>query len=99
MCLSFAFKSLHENGVNPKISFIPKLNRGNVIYSHMDWHDYDFLEYEAGRKGLGERGVAAYTPVGTEKEVARQRAIYGYNAYLSDLIALNRSVADLRPPE
>lgn len=99
MCLSFAFNTLHEKSASPKISAIPKLNRGNVIYSNIDWHDYDFLDYEAGRKGLGEHGIAAHAPVGTEKEVARLMTIYGFNAYLSDLIALNRSVVDLRPVE
>lgn len=91
-CLSFALNSFSGNHSE-------KINRGNVIFSDIDWHDYEYLLHEANRTGLGEHGVAAEAPESQAKEVARQTAIYGYNGYLSDLIALNRSVADIRPSE
>lgn len=91
-CLSFAWNSLGDNRSE-------KVNRGNVIFSDIDWHDYAYLRHEANRTGLGEHGVAAHAPDSQANEVARQTAIYGYNGYLSDQIALNRSVADIRPTE
>lgn len=91
-CLSFALNSFSDKHSE-------KINRGNVIFSNIDWHDYAYLSHEANRTGLGEHGVAAQAPDSQQKEVARLTAIYGYNAYLSDQIALNRSVADIRPTE
>lgn len=86
-CLSFAFEP--NGGQN--------LNRGNVIYDEIDWHDYDYLVQEAYRTGLGEQGLPAYSPDSENEEVAKQIAIYGYNGHLSDQIALNRTVLDIRP--
>lgn len=88
-CLNFAFDGKRD-----------KVNRGNVIYSDMDWHDYTYLINEANRTGLGEHGAPAYMPDSADdNETARQMTKYGFNGHLSDLIALNRSVADIRPAE
>jgi hypothetical protein len=65
----------------------------------VDWHDYQFIEYEAKREGLGEQGKAAV--LSRVDEILR-KAIYhanGYNGYLSDQISLNRSLSDTRHPK
>lgn len=91
-CLSFAFNSLRSDDGE-------KMNRGNVIYRDIDWHDYAYLLREAKQMGLGEHGEAVETLDSEADKVAKALATYGYNAYLSDRIALNRSVADIRPSE
>lgn len=92
-CLSFAF----NNTIVTEVENI--VNRGNVIYSDIDWHDNAYLTEEANRTGLGEHGAPAHAPPDDEEKVNKQIAKYGYNGHLSDLIALNRSVADIRPTE
>lgn len=64
----------------------------------IDWHDWKLIKEEEMRTGLGEHGEQAYLdsyPAYT-KEINRT---FGYNGYLSDKIALNRSLKDLRPAE
>lgn len=64
----------------------------------IDWHNWELIEAEKLRFGLGEHGEAAYLwyyPPSTRKI----NDTHGYNGYLSDRIALNRSLKDLRPNE
>lgn len=73
--------------------FIHELNEVEKI----DWHDWTLIEEENARHGLGQHGEPAYLssyPAYT-KDV---NDTVGYNGYLSDKIALNRSLKDLRPP-
>ncbi|RZF38814.1 hypothetical protein LSTR_LSTR000517 [Laodelphax striatellus] len=66
----------------------------------IDWHDYKRMEEEKKRKGNGENGVPASLPsnfVRSDKENLFKAN--GFNALLSDHIALNRSVPDIRHPE
>lgn len=62
----------------------------------IDWHDWKLIEEDSLRSGLGEHGVPAYLPFYPpySKEI---NDTVGYNGYLSDKIALNRSLKDLRP--
>lgn len=64
----------------------------------IDWHDWRSIEADKKRVGLGEQGKAAHLPSYPDhsKDIIDT---YGYNGYLSDQIALDRSLADLRPPE
>jgi hypothetical protein len=65
-----------------------------------DWHDHEFMDYEAHRKGLGEQGVRVVDPEVFDEPL--RKAIYaanGYDGYLSDRVSLFRSVPDLRHPE
>lgn len=48
------------------------------------------------RVGLGERGVASKVPAEMAKEEQRQYNSNGFNGLLSDLIALDRAVPDIR---
>lgn len=80
--------------------FIKKLN--NLIYGdenvRIDWHDWNFMLEEELRTGLGEHGEPAYWwPYPPSSKQINDT--HGYNGYLSDKIALNRSLKDLRPKE
>lgn len=62
----------------------------------IDWHDWELINKEKTQTGLGEHGEAAHLdhyPAYTQDI----NATVGYNGYLSDKIALNRSLKDLRP--
>lgn len=80
--------------------FVKKLK--NLIHGgeseRIDWHDWEFMLEEELRTGLGEHGEGAhwwpYPP--SSKEI---NDTHGYNGYLSDKIALNRSLKDLRPKQ
>lgn len=62
----------------------------------MDWHDYKQIAGDLKREGPGEQGKAAVVkPENKEKEKELYKA-YGYNAFLSDMIALDRSLPDIR---
>ncbi|XP_056649199.1 N-acetylgalactosaminyltransferase 6-like isoform X1 [Diorhabda sublineata] len=62
----------------------------------IDWHDYERIKRDASRTGRGEQGKAAYLD---NSETAQYDALYkvnGFNALLSDKIALDRAVPDIR---
>ncbi|CAL4093544.1 unnamed protein product, partial [Meganyctiphanes norvegica] len=64
-----------------------------------DYHDYKYLELEALQKGPGDGGIAAVLPPDTKKEYDDLYKVNGFNARLSDEIALNRSLKDIRHPK
>lgn len=64
----------------------------------IDWHDWKLIDEDDRRTGLGEHGESAYLhwyPDAT-KQI---NDTHGFNGYLGDKIALNRSLKDLRPVE
>ncbi|XP_031624901.1 N-acetylgalactosaminyltransferase 6-like [Contarinia nasturtii] len=64
----------------------------------IDWHDWQQIEEDELRVGIGEHGEGEFLrfyPSYT-KEINNT---HGYNGYLSDKIALNRSLKDLRPKD
>lgn len=65
-------------------------------YVEIDWHDYEFIEYESLRTGLGEQGRGVLKDEDSPKAKELQQE-YGYNAYVSDFISVNRSTVDNRP--
>lgn len=71
----------------------------NVNGVKKDWHDYEFIAYEESRKGFGENGEPE--KLSPEELPFHDELFYqnGYNALLSDKIALNRSVPDIRHRE
>lgn len=71
----------------------------NTKHIKIDWHDYKFIEAEKLRTGIGEHGAPSH--LSDAEEVNRKRLFdqNGFNALLSDKIALNRSVADIRHKE
>lgn len=71
----------------------------NVKHIKIDWHDYKHIEMEQLRNGIGEHGAPAFLPSNMEDERKRLFDQNGFNALLSDKIALNRSVKDIRHKE
>ncbi|XP_036339568.1 N-acetylgalactosaminyltransferase 4-like [Rhagoletis pomonella] len=64
-----------------------------------DWEDNELVEREAKREGLGEHGEPAYITEEHQKELEKNMSLEnGFNALLSDLISVNRSVPDARDP-
>ena len=65
-----------------------------------DYHDHEYEELERQQTGLGELGAAALLPsripVNEKDEFYK---VNGFNARLSDEIALNRSLTDIRHPK
>lgn len=63
-----------------------------------DWNDDEFMTFERGRKGHGERGEAVIL---TDKlEIELNQKLYnetGFAVVISDKISVNRSIPDLRP--
>lgn len=64
----------------------------------IDWHDWDYMEQQNYRVAIGEHGVATYLRIYPESSKLINDT-YGYNGYLGDKIALNRTLKDLRPEE
>ncbi|WKY03500.1 hypothetical protein Q1695_004901 [Nippostrongylus brasiliensis] len=63
-----------------------------------NWEDLDAYRKDQQRVGPGEQGKPVQAPKGpgVEQEALALYKANGYNAYISDLISLNRSVKDLR---
>ncbi|VDK17304.1 unnamed protein product [Anisakis simplex] len=63
-----------------------------------DWQDYEAIAKDKERKGPGEGGVPVAIPSDAElkQKIDELYRANGYNAYVSDLIALNRSIKDIR---
>uniref|UniRef100_A0A0N5C4C4 Polypeptide N-acetylgalactosaminyltransferase n=1 Tax=Strongyloides papillosus TaxID=174720 RepID=A0A0N5C4C4_STREA len=68
----------------------------------IDWHDYKQMEEDMKREGNGEQGKAYVISNETPDNKKLQDQLYranGYNAYISDMISVNRSVKDIRHPK
>uniref|UniRef100_A0A0K0DID4 Polypeptide N-acetylgalactosaminyltransferase n=1 Tax=Angiostrongylus cantonensis TaxID=6313 RepID=A0A0K0DID4_ANGCA len=66
----------------------------------INWEDRDAYEADQERFGPGEQGKPVSVPNDTQiqqEALALYRA-NGYNAYISDMISLNRSIKDVRNP-
>lgn len=62
----------------------------------IDWHNWSQIDEEEQRTGIGEHGEGTF--LWTYPSYTKQiNDTHGYNGYLSDKIALNRSLKDLRP--
>lgn len=79
---------------------LKKINNKFVSFGvqRIDWHDWKLIEEENSRSGLGEHGEPAYLSFYPDYSKDINDTV-GYNGYLSDKIALNRSLKDLRPAE
>ncbi|KAM3726334.1 putative polypeptide N-acetylgalactosaminyltransferase [Dirofilaria immitis] len=78
-----------DNGSDPFASY--------KSYGKKDWHDYESMKRDAVRQGLGEGGKPVV--IASKKLKKLRDSLYrsnGYDAYISDLIALDRSIKDIR---
>lgn len=83
--------------VEPANSFFKQ--KHNVLRTKVDWHNWTHIEIEKSRKGPGEQGKAfkLTDPADIQKNNELNR-VNGYWAVASDIISVNRSVADIRHP-
>ncbi|XP_073967522.1 N-acetylgalactosaminyltransferase 6-like isoform X2 [Choristoneura fumiferana] len=70
--------------------FVPK------SLKKIDWHNYTLIAEEEKRVGIGEHGKPAVLPPEDSQLEDELYAVNGFNGALSDKIALNRSVPDIR---
>ena len=62
----------------------------------ISYEDEEQKKKDLARTGLGEHGKHASVPKGHEKEKKELYDLFGFNAYLSNLIALDRALPDIR---
>jgi polypeptide N-acetylgalactosaminyltransferase len=74
------------------------VNKDITVTEHVkiDWHDRKLIEAEAKQKGIGEQGKAAFLPAEDNDKKEQLYKVNGFNGLLSDRIALNRSLPDIR---
>ncbi|XP_063973715.1 N-acetylgalactosaminyltransferase 6 [Diachasmimorpha longicaudata] len=65
----------------------------------IDWHNLKLINEESRRTGIGEQGRPASLPPSSASQKDKLYQVNGFNAALSDLIALNRSIPDIRHPD
>lgn len=83
--------------VEPSNSFFK--HKHNVLQTKVDWHNYTHIEMEKRRKGPGEQGKSfKLTDPEDIKKNDKLNRVNGYWAVASDIISVNRSVADIRHP-
>lgn len=83
-----------ENAQRLRMADLIVENDGEKI----DWHDYEAMEKDSKRVGIGEGGKRATLDAEyrtLETKMFRQN---GFNALLSDSISVNRSIPDIRNP-
>ncbi|XP_053599986.2 N-acetylgalactosaminyltransferase 6-like [Plodia interpunctella] len=90
----FVMETLTKSGnkMDSVSIFVPKSMK------KIDWHNYTQIEIEKSRVGIGEHGFAAHNPPEVANLEKKLYDVNGFNGYLSDLIALDRSVPDIRHP-
>lgn len=85
------------NYVEPYDSFFRQ--KHNVLQKRKDWHDLEHIQKEKARRGPGEQGKAFKLTDPNDIEINNQLLrVNGYYARASDIISVNRSVADIRHP-
>lgn len=69
-------------------------------FERKDWHDYEFIKYEASRTGNGEQGKALILTDPEDIELDKAMEIQeGLHVVVSDKISVNRSILDTRPEQ
>ncbi|XP_070502431.1 N-acetylgalactosaminyltransferase 4-like [Chironomus tepperi] len=85
-----AYGSLRKKIAKPRYPFATQ-------YDKVDYHDYEFMEYEASRTGPGEQGKAYVLK--DESYIEKNEEIFqkfGFYGIASDHISVNRSLPDIR---
>lgn len=90
----------HRSNINhPRHGRFFMGSKMNAKKVKIDWHNYQFIEAEKRRTGIGEHGVPASVSDDEEAERKRLFDLNGFNGLLSDYISVNRSVKDIRHKE
>lgn len=64
----------------------------------IDWHDWSLIDRDELRDSIGDQGSAVYLSEYPESS-KHMNETYGYNGFLSEKIALDRALPDLRPEQ
>ncbi len=79
--------------------FQPVVDKKGSLGTKIDWHDWETVGSDLRRQGPGENG----SPIKlTPEEEMKSTATYidhGFSAYVSDKIAIDRAVPDIRHNE
>lgn len=86
----------HSNVNHPRQGGFFMGSEKNAKGMKIDWHNYEFIEAEKRRTGIGEHGEPGFLSDDEETERKRLFDLNGFNALLSDYISINRSVKDIR---
>lgn len=79
----------------PSLSLVPEASDNELV----SWEDEQLKEKEAKREGLGEQGHPVRL-TGAEKKMSENFLNQnGFNIYISDMIAVDRAVGDIRHPK
>ena len=79
------------------IYLFSQINLDGTVYK-IDWHDWEKIVEDTNKIGPGEQGKPIILG---HSEQSRSQASYdsnGFSGYVSDKIALDRSVKDIRNP-
>lgn len=81
----------------PGYSFFKQ--KHNVRMLKIDWHDHEAIKLEKAKTGPGEQGKAFKLTKPEDIDINNQLLkVNGYYARASDIISVNRSIADIRHP-
>lgn len=102
----FLYKSMHmiHNLDSPEHEKLENAQNGaffidnskNKEKKKIDWHDYAKIEEDKNRVGIGEQGKPGVLDPSENEKKDKLFKQNGFNAVLSDKIALNRSLPDIR---
>ncbi|XP_022920151.1 putative polypeptide N-acetylgalactosaminyltransferase 10 [Onthophagus taurus] len=76
--------------IESKFPFPPLISNEKI-----DWHNYDLIEKDKKRTGIGEQGKEVKNPQNIPN-YDKLFKVNGFNAALSDQIALDRAIPDIR---
>lgn len=83
------------------LSAFPDHHKSNIVEARssnekVDWHNHNLIEKDSKRTGPGEQGVPAFLSSLESDSYEKLFRVNGFNAALSDKIALDRSLPDIR---
>ncbi|KAI7815551.1 N-acetylgalactosaminyltransferase [Rhyzopertha dominica] len=90
--INFSAEAQRDSGPLP----VPPKQEVAVGNEKIDWHDYEAMQRDSLRKGIGEQGKPAHLTAADSDKYEKLFKENGFNAALSDQIALDRAVPDIR---
>ncbi|VVC40291.1 Nucleotide-diphospho-sugar transferases,Glycosyltransferase 2-like,Ricin B, lectin [Cinara cedri] len=94
------FDQHNNNNNNNDDVQLEKVFARKQLYSNqtnkIDWHDWEFINLEKQRTGIGEQGVSVSLTSFNQHKYDELYKVNGFNGLLSDSISVNRSIPDIR---
>ena len=72
------------------------MDKKNNLGTKIDWHDWETVGADLRRQGPGENGAAVKVGSADEGKDLSSYVDHGFSAFVSDKIAIDRSVPDIR---